>query len=373
MSSEQDSPSYWVIGPYQSGLPGPIRFCLELDGELVVRCKVQTGFLHRGLEKACELHAWDSVIPYVDHVDPEAAIFPELAYCLCVEELTQSPAPARAQAGRILLCELSRISAHIANMARLADIVELRTIYHFLLRDREKILDLFELITGARFSLRFLRPGGLAFDVTDGFIERVLDTCDLIQARLKEYNDLFTFNHSLLKRTSFVGVLPQALAQAAGVTGPCARASGLAFDVRRSHPYSGYDAVDVTVPVGTGEFGALGDCHDRVLTRLREISASIDIIKEVSARVPGGPFRIGDGGKIESISSGEAYCRVESPRGLLGCYLASTGKDRPARIQFCPPSFTLLEVFLKMVGGNYLSDVLIILNSLDLCVSEVDR
>ena len=170
----------WEIGPYHGSLPAAMRMSLHLDGEIIVSCNVETGFLHRGLEKACELHPWQAVVSYADHLDPEVAVFGELAVCLAVEEIGDIKVPLRANSIRIILCELSRISAHLAFIVRMAKAVGSETIIHYVLRDREKILDLFELLTGARFSLNFLRFGGVNADVTDGFIERVFEVCEMI-------------------------------------------------------------------------------------------------------------------------------------------------------------------------------------------------
>ena len=328
----------WEIGPYHGALTCPMRLKLRLDGEIIASCQVETGFLHRGLEKACELHAWRSSIAYLDHLDPENAVFGELVLCLAVEQIAGLEVPTRARCIRMILSELTRVSAHLAFMVRIARSVGAETIVHYMLRDREKILDLFELLTGARFSLNFLRFGGVSADVTDGFIERVAEVCDLIQIRTKEYNDLFTFNHGFLKRTAFVGTLSPKLIYAYGITGPNARASGLVQDVRKDEPYLGYHQVDFKIPSGMGEGGCLGDTHDRFVIRLREVTQSIEILKQLVEDIQPGPFLTGDLEKNHQIPEGEAYARIESSRGLLGCHVVSDGSNRPNRIQIRPPS-----------------------------------
>lgn len=363
----------WEIGPYHGSLPAPMRLKLSLDGEIVADCQVETGFLHRGLEKTFELHSWKASIAYADHLDPEGAVFGELALCLAVEEIGEISVPARAQYIRVILAELTRISAHLAYIVRMAKAVGSETIIHYVLRDRERILDLFELLTGARFSLNFLRFGGVRMDVTDGFIERVLEVCEMIRIRMKEYNDLFTFNHGFLKRTTFVGTLSSDLVRSCGITGPNARASGVVFDVRKDLPYMGYNELDFEIPLGKGEGGTMGDVHDRFLIRLREISQSMEILKQITENVPAGEYINGKLDKDYVVPPGEAYSRIESPRGLLGCHVVSDGKENPSRIQFRPPSLANLIAIPRLLTGVRIEDLPVVLASLDLGIAEADR
>lgn len=363
----------WEIGPYHGALPAPMRIKLSLDGEVIVRCVVETGFLHKGLEKACELHAWQALIPYADHLDPEAAAFGELAVCMAVEEIGSIEVPPRAKSIRLILAELTRISAHLVFMVRMAKAVGSETIIQYILRDREKILDLFELLTGARFSLNFIRFGGVKADVTDGFIERVLEVCELIRVRMKEYNDLFTFNYSFLRRTSFVAPITPELVRRCGITGPNARAAGIPFDVRKDSPSLGYERLDFEVPLGRGEGGAIGDVHDRFLLRLREITQSMEILKQLVETIPEGEHSNGAIGKDYVVPGGEAYSRVESSRGLLGCHIVSDGRAFPGRVQFRPPTTANLMVIPYLVPGIRVEDLPVVLASLDLSLAEADR
>ncbi|MFZ9595161.1 MAG: NADH-quinone oxidoreductase subunit D [Bdellovibrionia bacterium] len=361
------------IGPYHGAFPSPMRMRLSLDGEIIARAEVETGFLHRGLEKACELHPWFSLVSYADHLDPEVALFGELAVCLAVEQICEISVPKRAKAIRMILSELTRISAHLAYLVRMAKVVGSETIIHYVLRDREKILDLFELLTGARFSLNFLRFGGVNADVTDGFIERVLEVCEMIRIRMKEYNDLFTFNQSFLKRTSSLGIIDAQWIRAFGVTGPNARASGIAEDFRKIHPYSGYDELDFEVPVSRSEAGKNGSVHDRFLLRLREMNQSIEILKQVSDHIPSGDYRVGKVGRDFTVPPGEAYARVESARGLLGCYVVSHGTHYPNRVQFRTATQGNLMLIPQVVPGLRIEDLPVFLASLDLGIAEADR
>ncbi len=368
----------WEMGPYHSALPGPMRLRLWLDGEWIAGSEVEHGFLHRGLEKCLELHSWREALAYVDHLDPEAAIFGELVFCLAVEEILGVEVPERAQFIRMIVAELSRISSHLLFMVRIAQAVGSETIVHYLLRDREKILDLFELLTGARFSHHFLRFGGVAYDMSDGFIERVLEVCDLIQIRMKEYNDLFTYNNIFVKRSANIGVLTAAQAFAAGVTGPNARACGVDVDLRRECPYLRYQDLDFNPAVGAGEVGSLGDVHDRFLVRLREMEQSIHLLRQAVRQVPAGAFsepHRGDSASLFdfTVAPGEAYARIESARGLLGCHVVSDGKERPCRVQFRVPTQGHLLVLPELLQGARIEDLSVILASLDLGMAEADR
>lgn len=368
--------TYWEIGPYHGSLPGPMRLRLTMDGEIVVAAEVETGFLHRGLEKAMQSQPWVAAVVYADHLDPEAAIFGELVVCQAVEEIASLDVPERAAGIRVILSELSRISSHLLYLVHIARSVGAETLIHYVLRDRERLLDLFELLTGARFSLSFLRFGGVRADVTEGFIERVIELCELIRVRVKEYNDLFTFNHTFLNRTARVGRLSPDLVARSGITGPNARASGARMDVRRDHPYLTYKGLDFVVPQGpeSGERG--GDAHDRFLIRLREITESLGILRHVAETIPRGPY-MGAGLPSESgqavIPPGEAYSRVESARGLLGCHVISDGGPRPGRVQFRVPTLAALAAVPEILHGTRLEDLPIVLASLDLSIAEADR
>jgi NADH-quinone oxidoreductase subunit D len=359
----------WEIGPYHGSLPGPMKLRLRLDGEIIVSGEVETGYLHRGLEKAFELHSWQSSISYSDHLDPESAAFGELALCQAVEEISEIEVPARAQCIRVIISELTRISSHMGFIVRMARAVGAETMVHYVLRDRERILDLFELLTGARFSLNFMRFGGVKADVTEGFIERVLEVGDLTQIRLKEYNDLFTFNHAFLKRTADIGIIIPELVTKYGVSGPNSRASNVPFDVRKVYPYSGYDKLDFDLAMDSTGGGA----HSRFLVQLREIAQSVGILKQAAEHVPAGDFAIARIEKDFAVPAGEGYSRVESARGLLGCHVVANGTTNPARVQFRSPTSAHLLLIPELLKGIRVEDLPVLLASLDLGMAEADR
>lgn len=363
----------WEIGPYHGALPAPMKLKLRLDGEVIVSGTVETGFLHRGLEKAIELHSWQAAVAYSDHLDPEAAVFGELALCLAVEEMGGLEVPERAQAIRVILSELTRVSNHLANVVKVAQAAGGETLVHYVLRDRERILDLFELLTGARYSLNFLRYGGVSADVTEGFIERVLETCEILRQRLREYNDLFTFNQTFMRRTSGVGAISVSEILRHGVTGPNARASGAAFDVRRAHPYSGYEKIDFEIPVGRGSNGDGGDAHERFLVRLREISQSLEILRDVAESIPAGDHSAMMIDREFVVPRGEAMARVESSRGLLSCHVVSDGGRFPLRVQFRTPTPSHLPLIPTLLTGLRVEDLPLVLASIDLKIAEADK
>ena len=359
----------WEIGPYHGALPGPMRLKLLLDGEIVVSGQVETGYLHRGLEKALEIHTWQASIAYADHLDPEGAVFGELALCLSVEEVAEIEVPPRAQTIRMILSELARISSHLGFIVRMARAVGAETMVHYVLRDRERILDLFELLTGARFSLNFLRFGGVKADITEGFIERVLEVADLMQVRLKEYNDLFTFNHAFLKRTVDIGIISPALVAKYGITGPAARGSGVAFDVRKVAPYSGYQELEFLAPVETGA-GERMRAFWCICARSQKAPRSSN---RRPTECPAGEFQIAHIEKEFAVPAGEGYARIESSRGMLACHVVANDTAHPARVQFRTPSAAHLAVIPELLPGIRIEDLPVLLLSLDLGLAEADR
>lgn len=361
------------IGPYHNALPGPVRLQLTMDGEIIVHCEIENGFLHRGFEKICEGLRWKSLIPYADRLDPEASVFGELVVCMAVENLCGFRAPPRGQMIRVMLSELARISSHLLYIVNIAKVSGSDSVVQYLLRDREKVLDLFELLSGSRFSINFLRYGGVVADVSEGFLERVIEVCDYLQIRMKEYNDLLSFNQAFLRRTVNVGVILSSQARSQGITGPNLRATGWNLDLRKTEPYSGYEKFDFSVPVGQGEFGVQGDAHDRYLVRLREILESLRIIRQAVDELPDGEFCSEDQDADLVVPAGETFVNVESARGILGCHLVSTGDRGPWRAQFRTPSAFHMEALPRFLEHARLADFPLIVASLDIHVSEVDK
>ncbi len=360
-------------GPIQAGLPAPMRLDFKMDGERIVTARVETGYLHKGLEKSFEGRNWFSAVVGADRLDSSGSSFSEMALCLAVEEICNIQVPRRAQSIRLILCELNRVSNHLAYLAKMAQSVGFETIMHYILRERESILDLFELMTGSRFNLAFFRYGGVTADITEGFIERVFEVCRQIQIRIKEYHALMVDNEVFVSRLAWLGTLSAEDIYTYGITGPNARASGVQMDVRKSFPYSGYELVEFNVPAGRGARGSSGDSFDRLMVRLEELQECIQILVHVAERVPAGDFACLKVGYDFTAPAGEAFARVESARGYLGCHVVSSGEASPVRVQWRTPSSHHVRALPKLLRGVALQDVSVLLASLDLCMSEVDK
>ncbi len=346
---------------------------MDAEGDLIRRVRLETGFIHKGLEKSMERRDWFTAMIAVDRIDSETALAAELAFTLAVEEICNIQVPRRAQIIRLILAELGRVSSHLGFLARLALASGFETVSHYILRERELVLDLFELMTGRRFNPNFFRYGGVSADITEGFIERIHETTRLIEIRLREYHALMIENRAFVDRLAWQGVLSMETVQLRGVTGPTARASGHRLDIRKTDPYSGYEQFDFKIPIGTGARGTIGDGFDRVMIRLEEMRESLLILSHAVDAVPPGDFLAFRTTPEFSVPAGEAYSRVESPRGLLACHVISDGGHRPVRVQWRTPSQSTIEVVPHLLKGVTLQDVPVILATLDLSLAEVDR
>lgn len=360
------------VGPHHSAAIGPFRMRVTTDGETVVTAEPDVGYLHRGIEKIAERMTWTGFMPYTDRVDYVSAIHCNLAYALAVESLARIDVPERASCIRVLVGELNRIASHLLTVGHMASQLGASTALMYALRDREKINNLFEMLCGARLTYNYVRIGGVAADVTEGFIEKTYEFVDYLMPKLKEYHDLLSNNQIFVGRLARVGAVTLARAIDAGLTGPTLRAAGLKHDVRRNTPYCGYHKFDFDVPAGKGEVGAEGDAFDRYIVRMREIEQAVSIIKQALDALPAGPFNTVLP-RIFKAPKGEAYAIVESPRGALGVYVCSAGEKNPARVKFRTPSLAVLNLFPSVLEGARLSDVPTIIASLDIMVSEVDR
>ncbi|MBI3543989.1 MAG: NADH-quinone oxidoreductase subunit D [Deltaproteobacteria bacterium] len=360
------------VGPHHSAAIGPLRMKVRTDGEMVVSCEPDVGYLHRGIEKLAERMTWTGFMPYTDRVDYLSAIHCNLAYALAVESLAGIAVPERAQTIRVLVGELNRLGSHLLAVGHLANQLGAETALMYALRDRERINNLFEMLCGARLTYSYVRIGGVAADVTEGFIEKTYEFVEYLMPKLKEYHDLLSNNRVFMGRLAHVGVISPATAIDCGLTGPTLRASGVKYDTRKMQPYSGYQKFDFDVPVGKGEVGAVGDAFDRYIVRMRELEQAVSIIKQALDALPEGQFSTALP-RLFKAPKGEAYAAVESPRGTLGVYVSSSGEKNPARVKFRTPSFAALNLFPDLFKNIPLSDVGTIVGSLDIMVSEVDR
>ncbi len=380
------------MGPQHPSTHGVLRVVLTLEGELVVDAKPVIGYLHRGIEKIAENKQYYQVIPYTDRTDYVCAPINNLGYVLAVEKLLGIEAPERAQYVRVILAELSRIASHLVWLGTHAMDIGAITVFLYCLRERETILDLFEMFGGARLTTNIMRIGGFYWDTPPGWLEKVGEFCRLMPDRIREYEDLLTDNPIWIRRTKGVGILSAEDAIQYGVTGPMLRGSGVAYDVRKAHPYCVYDRLDFLVPTGSN-----GDSYDRYLVRLEEMRQSVRIIQQCLQQIPEGPMRTEHPQyvmparekvytTIEEMTKhfvwvihgikppvGEVYQAVESPKGELGYYIISDGTNRPYRMRIRPPSFVNLQALPAMVKGALVADVIAVIGTIDIVLGEVDR
>ena len=380
------------MGPAHPSTHGVLRLMLELDGEIVLRVKPVVGYLHTGMEKTGEELSYVQGATNVTRMDYLSPVINELNYSLAVEKLLGIEIPARATWIRMMMSELNRISSHLVWMATNGMDLGSTSMMIYGLRERELILAFFEKTAGLRLNLNYVRPGGVAADLPDGWEDDVLVICDTILERTYEYDQLLTGQPIFRDRMVGVGAILAEEALALGVTGPVLRSTGVPWDLRRTMPYLAYDDVEFDVIVGT-----YGDNFDRFAIRLNEIRESIRIIRQCIERMPRGDYRSQDPkvtppprARIDEsmealihhfklftdgfhVPTGEVYSAVESPRGELGCYLVSVGGPKPYRIHVRAPSFVNLQAIPLLMRGGFLSDAVPIISTIDPVLGEVDR
>lgn len=361
------------MGPQHPSTHGVLRLELVMDGELVKRVTPHIGYLHRCFEKHAEAMTYPQVIPYTDRMDYLAAMSMELGYALAVEKLMGlTDLPERLQYIRIIMAELQRIASHLVAVGTYGLDVGAITPFLWCFRDREKILDLFEWVSGARLLYNYLWIGGVMQDLPAGFDAKVIEFLDYFEPRVHELNDLLSYNKIFIERTAHIGVLPVDVALSYGVGGPNLRGSGMKWDIRKEEPYAIYDRFDFDVPVGTGEFGTLGAAWDRYMVRVREILASIQILRQAIDQLPSGDPNAALPRRVRP-PEGDVYVRTESPRGEIGFYIASDGSDNPSRCKGRSPCFTATSALDSMSRGQLVADVVAIVGSLDIVLGEIDR
>lgn len=379
------------LGPQHPSTHGVLHVRLELDGEVIKGAEPWIGYLHRGFEKLCE-RGWTKAIPLTDRLDYVAGWSNELGYVLAVEQLLGIEVPERAKVIRIMLAEFVRLTSHHIWYGTFGLDLGALTPILYAFRDRERIYDFFEELSGARMMYNFLRFGGLARDLPSGWAEKATEFIDYFPSAVDEYEALLTNNEIFRRRTIGVGAITPREAIRYGLTGPPLRSTGLCWDVRKDVPYAGYETYDFDVPVGTN-----GDCYDRYLVRIAEMRESAKIIKQCLERLEPGPVIADDPRYVpppretaaENIASlaqhfhhmthgievpaGEAYQRVESPRGELGFYIVSDGGALPVRVKCRAPSFSNLQFLGDITRGCLIADVIAIIGSLDTVLGEIDR
>ena len=359
-----------AMGPHHPSTHGVFRMDVVLDGEVVVKLKPVFGYLHRNHEKIGENTTYLASIPYTDRLDYFCSITNNWAYCLTVEKLAGLQPPERAEYIRVITAELTRLQNHACLIGFLVqDMGASGTPLMYAFREREKILDLFEALTGARMMCNYLRFGGCRVDLPAGWLAAARKVVAEFPAFLDEFERFLSANEILNARTQGIGVLPAALAVNAGITGPMLRASGVNYDLRKTDRYGLYSRFEFRVPLGDH-----GDVFDRYMIRVLEMRESVKILDQALRDIPEGPI-MDPKAKIRGFKpkAGEAYGRIEAPKGELGFYLISDGTGNPYRYRVRPPSFINLTVLEDMCVGHHIADVVIILGSVDIVLGEVDR
>ncbi len=382
------------MGPQHPSTHGVLRLVLELDGETVVKCTPHVGYLHRGVEKLAEGMTYLQALPLSDRLDYISSMSNNVGYCLAVERLFGIEAPDRAKFIRTIVCEMTRISSHIIWVATHALDLGAMTVFLYSFREREWLLDLFEMLCGARMTVSYPRIGGVRNDVSQEFVDGLYKFTEEFPERIEEYETLIDQNRIWLGRTKGIGVISAEEAINWGLSGPVLRGSGVDYDIRKRFPYDAYDKVDFDVPVGKN-----GDVYDRYRCRMEELRQSIRIIKQCIERLPRGPVMTPDAPKftlppkervladMESLihhfvlitkgpmaaPEGEIYVATEVPKGELGYYIVSDGTGKPYRMRVRAPSFVHVSLLPRLCEGGMVADVVANIGTIDIVLGECDR
>jgi len=361
------------VGPQHPSTHGVLRLEVEVDGEIVTDVVPHIGYLHRCFEKHAENLEYFQVVPYIDRLDYISSMNNEWPYIMGIEKMMGLEIPDKVEYLRVIVAELNRIANHQIAIATFGLDAGAFTPLLWLFRDREYILAILEKLSGGRLLYNYFRVGGMAADVYPDFKQDVLDVVKQVRKTMPEILDLLIKNKIFVDRTAKVGVLPADVAINYGCTGPMLRGSGVPYDLRKIEPYSIYDRFDFDVQVGKGEIGTLGDCWDRNIVRYREVLESCKILEQAVEQMPD------EGNVRDSIPKkvrppkGEIYAKAENPKGELGFYIVSDGKNKPSRVRARATSFVNLSVLPDISKGYMFADLIMILGSIDIVLGEVDR
>ena len=380
------------MGPHHPSTHGVLRLLLELDGEEIVTCLPDIGFLHTGIEKNIESKQYEKAVTLTDRMDYLSPMSNNTVFVMAVEKLLGLDVPQRAQVIRVICLELSRISSHLVWLGTHALDMGAMSVFLYAFREREMILDMFEMLSGQRLMGSYMRPGGVWRDLPDEFLPALQAFVEIFPRRVDDYEALLTNNPLWRDRTEGIGVVEPEEALALGMTGPSLRGSGVNWDIRKAAPYSGYENYRFEVPLGEH-----GDVYDRFYVRIQEFRESIKIIQQAMKAIPGGAFRSDNrkyvpppraelGRSMEavihhfklwtegfSVPDEEVYVAIESPRGEIGCYLHGTGGTKPRRVHFKTPSFMHISALGKLSEGHMIADLVGIIGSVDIVLGDSDR
>jgi NADH-quinone oxidoreductase subunit D len=360
------------VGPQHPSTHGVLRFVVRTDGEVIREATPDVGYLHRSIEKIGEKVTWHGYVPYTDRADYLAAMFANQGFCMAAERLGNVQVVRRGEFCRVIACELNRIASHLIAVGTFGQDIGAITPFIHALRERESINNLMEEICGARLTYNYLRIGGVGYDIKPETCDRITAFIDHFVPIVDEYNRLLSNNKIFVERLVNVAVITREDAMQYNIVGPNLRACGIQWDIRRDIPYSVYPELEFDVPVGTGEKGTLGDCFDRYMVRILEMIESCKILKQCLKMLPKGPA-------ISKVPirfrppAGEAYVRVEAPRGDMGFYVTSDGTEYPYRVRIRTGSFTSMGLIGKLSRGIMLADLIALIASLDVDAPEIDR
>ena len=392
MAETQIKPLTLNFGPQHPAAHGVLRLVLEMDGEVIERADPHIGLLHRGTEKLIEYKTYLQAVPYFDRLDYVAPMNQEHAFALAVEKLLGIEVPRRGQYIRVLYSEISRILNHLLNVCTFAIDIGAMTPMLWGFEQREKLLEFYERASGARMHAAYFRPGGVHQDLPAGLLEDIGEFCETFPAMVDDCETLLTDNRIFRQRTVDIGAISPEKAFDWGFSGPCLRAAGVPWDLRRAQPYEVYEELDFQIPVGKN-----GDCFDRYLVRIEEMRQSVKIMKQCIANMPGGPVYV-QNTKITPpkrsemkrsmealihhfklytegyhVPPGETYTAVEAPKGEFGVYLVSDGSNQPYKCKIRAPSFAFLAAMDFLCRGHMLADSVAVIGSLDIVFGEIDR
>ncbi len=356
------------LGPVHPSTHGVFRLRTTLDGEVIMDIEPVFGYLHRGIEKLAEGRNYKQNIPLTDRLDYVASMSNNLPYVIAVEKLADIEVPERAEYIRVIMAEMQRIASHLLAVGSLAnDLGTFFTPFQYMFREREKIVDLLEMVCGQRLLYNYMRFGGVSHDLPDEFMPALSKFVATMPGFIDEYDQLLAENEILLARLKGVGILPEELAINISASGPVLRASGVKWDIRKADPYSVYDRFKFDIPTGS-----IGDCYDRYRIRIQEMRQSVRILKQAIEQLPSGEVLTKVSPRIKP-PIGEAYAHIEAPKGELGFYLVSDNSEKPYRLHIRAPSLINLTALRQMITGWKLADAIVIFGSIDICLGEVDR
>jgi NADH-quinone oxidoreductase subunit D len=355
------------VGPQHPSTHGVFRVVIKIDGEVIKEATPVIGYLHRGTEKLAENLTYTQIIPYTDRMDYLSAMTGNYVVCQAAETLMGLEVPERAEYLRVMVMELNRIASHLVWVGTYLLDIGAMSPFLYAFRDREMIINLFNELCGARLTYFYMRVGGVKWDAPEGWIEKVENFIPYMREKMDEYHQLITGNEIFLNRVKGVGIYDAETAISYGLSGANLRSTGVQWDVRKDEPYSIYDRFQFDVPIRTN-----GDCFDRYMVRMEEIRQSLRILEQAVEQLPDSGEIMGKVPRVLRVPEGEVYVKLETPRGELGAYVVSKGKDKPFRLKFRRPSFVNLQILPKLLVGENISNLVTILGAIDIVLGEVD-